>query len=53
MLLAAFLTFVVIYALSLLVTKSFDKEDIMILLSIENRLGVNLSWLKNILKKFV
>ncbi len=53
MLLAAFLFFAAIYALSLLVTKSFDKEDIMLLLSIESRLGVNLSWLKNILRRFV
>ena len=53
MLLAAFLFFAAIYAISLLVTKSFDKEDIMLLLSIESKLGINLSWLKNVLRKFV
>ena len=48
-----FMLFVFIYGLSLLLTKSFDKEDIEILLSIEERLGLNLKWIKKILKRFI
>ncbi len=48
-----FVVFLVIYGLSVLFTKSFDEEDIMILLAIEKRFGINLSFFKNILKRFV
>lgn len=41
------------YGLSILLTKSFDKEDIMMLLTIEKRLGVDLTSIKNILKRFI
>lgn len=48
-----FIVFLGVYALSVLLTKSFDKEDIMMLLTMEQRLGVNLTAVKKILKKFV
>ncbi|AEA46576.1 polysaccharide biosynthesis protein [Archaeoglobus veneficus SNP6] len=48
-----FILFVVIYLLSLLFTRSFDQEDVMIMLSIEQRLGVDLTWAKRVLKRFV
>lgn len=48
-----FVAFLAIYGLSLLLTKSFDKEDVMMLLSIEKQLGINLSFFKNLLKRFV
>lgn len=48
-----FIVFLGVYALSVLLTRSFDKEDIMLLLTIEERLGVNLEPIKRILKKFL
>lgn len=48
-----FLLFVLIYVLSILLTKSFDEEDIDILLSIEEKLGLDLKWIKNVLEKFI
>ena len=40
-------------ALATLLTRSFDKEDIMMLLAIERRLGLNLTPIKRILKRFM
>ena len=48
-----FLLFIGVYVLSLLVTRSFDKEDIALLLIIEKKLGLNLSLLKRIVKRFL
>lgn len=48
-----FVAFLSIYFLSLLLTRSFDREDIMIMLAIEERLGLDLSWVKRILRRFV
>ena len=45
--------FVAIYALSSHLTKSFDNEDIMLLLAIERRTGVDATWIKNILRRFI
>jgi len=45
--------FIVVYAFLLLLAKSFDEEDITLLLEIEKRLGLNFSWLKRILKRFI
>lgn len=45
--------FLVVYGLAVLFTKSFDREDIMMLLAIEQRLGMNLAVVKNILSRFV
>jgi O-antigen/teichoic acid export membrane protein len=42
-----------IYGLATVFTKSFDKEDIMVLISIEKRLGWNLQFIKKILAKFI
>jgi O-antigen/teichoic acid export membrane protein len=53
MFMALFLLFLVAYGTSLLFTKSFDEEDIMILLTIEKRLGIDLAPIKRILKRFV
>ena len=53
MFMALFLLFLVAYGLSVLFTKSFDEEDIMILLTIEKRLGLDLAPIKRILKRFV
>lgn len=44
--------FLVVYGLSILFTKSFDQEDISMLVTIEGRLGLNLTGIKNILKRF-
>ena len=43
----------VIYGLATLLTKSFDQEDITMLLVIEKRTGLNLKRMKNLLKRFI
>ena len=53
MLLVLFILYYSIFGLAILFTKSFDKEDIAMLLSMEKRLGLNLTTIKNILKKFI
>ena len=45
--------FLVAYVLSLLLTKSFDNEDIMMLLTIEQRIGIDTTVIKRILKRFL
>ena len=45
--------FLIIYVASLFITKSFDKEDMDMLLSIEKRTGVNLTKVKRLIKKFI
>ncbi len=42
-----------VYGLAILLTKSFDKEDISMLLMIEKRVGVDLSSIKKILRRFL
>ena len=53
MFMAIFSLFLVFYGLLVLFTKSFDEEDIMILLMIEKRLGIDLASIKRIFKRFV
>jgi O-antigen/teichoic acid export membrane protein len=53
LLLILLIIFLGAYGVSILFTKSFDKEDIMMMLAIEERLGVNLTSIKNILKRFI
>ena len=48
-----FVVFLGAYALSILLTRSLDKEDIMMLLTLERRLGLNLTAIKRILGRFV
>ena len=45
--------FLVTYGLSLLLTKSFDDEDIVMLLTIEQRTGIDATAIKRILKRFL
>ena len=52
-LLMFFSLFLLIYVLSILFTKSFDEEDIMMMRTIEKRLGLNLSLIERFLKRFV
>ncbi|UCE75381.1 MAG: polysaccharide biosynthesis C-terminal domain-containing protein, partial [Methanomassiliicoccales archaeon] len=47
-----FIFFLVIYSLSILFTKSFDREDMMIINSIENKLQINLDFIKRVLRRF-
>jgi O-antigen/teichoic acid export membrane protein len=53
LLLLLLIIFMGAYGLSILLTKSFDKEDMMMLLAIEERLGMNLTAIKKILRRFV
>jgi len=48
-----FILYYGIYGLAILLTKSFDKEDISMLLAIEKRANVNLSFIKRVLRKFL
>ena len=41
------------YGLLLLLTRSFDKEDITMLLTLEKRMGINVTSLKRVLEKFI
>ncbi|MGC1121728.1 MAG: flippase [Candidatus Methanofastidiosia archaeon] len=41
------------YLLMILVTKSFDREDVMLLKTVERRSGIRLTWMRKILKKFL
>ncbi len=41
------------YFLVILVTRSFDREDVMLLKMMENRSGINLTWMRKILRKFL
>ncbi len=48
-----FILYYGVYALALLLTKSFDQEDIAMLLAIEKRTGVNATSIKRILQRFL
>jgi len=48
-----FILFCAIYFLAILLSKSFDHQDIMMLLTIEKRLGINLAPVKKILGRFL
>ena len=48
-----FILYCAIYGLAILFTKSFDQEDIIMLLAIEKRTGVNAAQIKKILSKFL
>jgi hypothetical protein len=41
------------YFLLILATRSFDREDIMLLKMVENRSGIKLTWMRKILRKFL
>lgn len=48
-----FILFYVIYGIATVFSRSFDKEDIVILLDIEKRSGINATPIKKILSKFI
>ncbi len=48
-----FAVFTLAYIAVLLLTKSFDKEDLMLIRAIERRLGLNLEFLERIFGKFI
>ena len=48
-----FILFSTAYAFCLLLTKSFGPEDIMLLLAIEKRSGINATLIKRVLRRFV
>ena len=52
LLLLLFVLFMAICIVVLLLSKSIEEDDIMLLLAIEKRLGVNLTTIKSILKRF-
>jgi len=48
-----FVLYYIIYGLAILLTRSFDREDITMLLTIEKKLGMNLTAIKKIVGRFV
>lgn len=48
-----FVLILVVHALSLLLTRSFDDEDISLVLAIERRTGVDATRIKNIIRRFI
>jgi O-antigen/teichoic acid export membrane protein len=48
-----FILFIITYTISLLLSKSFDKEDIEMLLKIENKTGLKFTRLKRLMKRFI
>jgi len=53
LILLMFIVFLLVYALCVLLTRSFDDEDLMILLAAEKQLGLKLSFFKGLLRRFV
>lgn len=53
LLIVLFLVFVILYAFLLLLLHGFEKEDIEMLKIIENKTGIKIKWIRNIIKKFV
>ena len=53
MLIALGFLFFALYGLSLLITKSFDEEDIMMLQEMGKMAGLNVSGIKRILRRFL
>ena len=53
MLLVFLSLFLMIYGLVILFTRSFDEEDIMMAITIEKGIGINLASIKRFLKKFI
>jgi len=53
LLVVLFVVYIGIYGLATLFSKSFDKEDIAVLLEIEKRSGINMAPLKRILRRFM
>ena len=48
-----FILFYAVYFMAILFSRSLDQEDIMVLLEIEKRMGLNFSKIKNVIKKFI
>ncbi len=48
-----FILFYLIYGLSIILTKSFDQEDVTMLLAIEKKADVDLTIIKKVLKRFL
>lgn len=48
-----FILYYAIYGLAILLTKSFDPEDITMLLAIEKRVGINTTFIRRILRRFL
>ncbi|HJH29877.1 MAG TPA: hypothetical protein C5S51_09340 [Methanosarcinaceae archaeon] len=53
MLIVLFVVFAGVYCLSILLTKSFDDEDLMLMLEVEKKLGINLLSAKKIMRRFI
>ena len=52
-LIIGFVFFLFLYSYFLLISKGLTRDDIIILKSIENKTGLKIKWLRNIIKKFI
>lgn len=48
-----FLFFLILYILILFATRSFDREDIMLIATLEKRTGLHFGWLRRLLERFL
>jgi hypothetical protein len=48
-----FILYYAIYGLATVFSRSFDREDIVMLLEVEKRIGINAEPIKKILKRFL
>ena len=48
-----FVVFLTLYAGLLLILRSFNEEDVLILKAIEKKYSINISWMKKLIKKFI
>jgi len=53
MLIALALLFFAVYGVCFVITGSFDEEDVTMLLEIEKMAGIDASWIKRILRRFI
>lgn len=53
MMLIVFSLFLLVYGLSILFTRTFDEEDMIIMMAMEKRLGTDFSSVKRFLKRFI
>jgi O-antigen/teichoic acid export membrane protein len=48
-----FLLFLLLYSIFILLLRGLDREDILILKSMESKIGIEIKWLKRIIRKFM
>ena len=52
-LIAMFVLYISIYALLLLIMRTFEREDVIVMKAIEARTGIKSEWIRNVIGKFI